>query len=141
MKSRFTFVIVFALLSLSRACLAESPIGTVARAYPKWDFVVLDLEETSSVGMGDFLVIHRSDGSRYYAIITHIDHRVVVADVHPGSEPAKGDVVTEHYSFHPESSLRFRIVSLQTGHGIGRRTALPFPKSGMGILPMHRGDA
>lgn len=116
MKSRFILVIFLALRSLSGECLAESPIGTAARAYPKWDFVVLDLEVTSKVRLGDFLLIHRSDGSRYYAIITHIDHRVVVADVYPGSEPAKGDVVTEHYSFlHPESSLRFRMVSVQTG--------------------------
>lgn len=90
---------IFTSFLLQSVCVAEFGIGTVSKAYAKWDFVVIRSENSLNFRARDFLVIEKGDGSVYYAIVWAVDRGEVIADVHRNSEPSTGDRVIYRFSY------------------------------------------
>lgn len=91
---------ILASFLLDGICLAETGVGTVAKAYADWNFVVVRFERNLEFRVGDFLVIRKEDGSIYYAIVSLVDGDQAVADVHPDSKPSTGDRVLERFGYY-----------------------------------------
>ncbi len=102
----FSILASFLLLGV---CLAEAGVGTVAKAYADWNFVVVRFERNLEFSVGDFLVIRKGNGSVYYAMVSAVDGDMAVADVHRDSQPSTGDRVLQHFGYHfPTDWVRFK---------------------------------
>lgn len=101
---------ILASFLLQSICLAEIRIGTVANAYPQWDFLVVRVERNLDFRVRDFLVIQKGDGSVYYAIVSAVEGDQAIADVHRDSEPSPGDRVLARFGYSsPAGWVTFRM--------------------------------
>jgi hypothetical protein len=96
-------------LLLQGICFAESSVGTVAKEYEQWNFVLIRIEKNLEFSVGDFLVIRKLDGSVYYAIVSAVNGDQAIADVHRDSKPSTGDRVLKRFGYHsPAEGVMFQ---------------------------------
>jgi hypothetical protein len=108
---------------LQGICFAESSVGTVAKEYAQWNFVLIRFERNLEFSVGDFLVIRKLDGSVYYAIVSAVNGDQAVANVHQDSTPSTGDRVLKQFGYHSPAEW----VMLQTPKAGQLATASPSP--------------